>query len=193
MDCLICNAKNPEGAKYCGNCGSRLDVSTGPIKEVVEAAVRQEVGRVLERNLKDQKIAEFDITENVTNRLLGWAKMLGTVIGVLLVLAGNLGVKSGYDIKKELQVILRDIRQQTKTVKDEIAADAEALGKLKSEDAGLQREYDKLRSALPEYEQIRDRAKVLDARIDQIDSALADQASAINEVQAQVPRLIMPD
>jgi hypothetical protein len=190
MDCLFCDAKNPEGAKYCNNCGSRLDLSTGPVKEVVEAAVRQEVNRVVERRLKDEKIAEFDITEKVTNRLLGWAKILGTIMGVLLVLAGILGVKSGYDIKKELNVILRDIRQQTKTVKDEIAAGEEELKNVKSQDAELRQEYERLRSALPEYEQIRDKAQLLDKSISEIQRNLTAQAKDIEVFQDGLLKLL---
>ena len=70
MDCANCNAQNPEGAKYCSNCGIRLDLSSGPLKDTVEASVRQEVDHAFQQYTKEQKIVEFDVTEKVTNRLL---------------------------------------------------------------------------------------------------------------------------
>lgn len=180
MDCLICNTKNPDDTKYCGNCGARLDVAAGPVKDMVEVAVRQEVDRALERYLKDQRIAEFDITEKVANRLLGWGKIFGTIIGVLVVLAGILGVKSGYDIKKELQNIVKDIRQQTKNVKEEITSDSQELAKLKSEDAGLRQEYDKLEAALPGYEKVKQ-------NFDKFKDLLAQENQRITTLESLIP------
>ena len=69
MDCIICNTKNPEGTKYCGNCGACLDIKAGPLKDTLEASVRQEVDHALQRYVKDQRIAEFDITEKVTSAI----------------------------------------------------------------------------------------------------------------------------
>src|ERR1700739_2850009 len=130
MDCIICNAKNDEAAKYCSNCGARLDLRAGPTKEMVEAAVRQEVELVFQRYVKDQKIAEFDVTEKVANRLVGWGKIFGTLIGFVLVLAGVLGVKSYDDIKKDLQTIAESLNKQATNVKDEITKDSKELADL---------------------------------------------------------------
>ena len=61
MDCLKCKAENPDGKKYCGDCGAPLDLSFGPLKELVESSVRLEVQNSLKEYIKDQKIAELEV------------------------------------------------------------------------------------------------------------------------------------
>jgi uncharacterized membrane-anchored protein YhcB (DUF1043 family) len=187
MDCVICKAQNPEGAKYCTNCGIRLDLSSGPLKDILEASVRQEVDRALQRYVKEERIAEFDITEKVTTRLLGWAKILGTLIGVLLVVAGLLGVKSLTDLyekaKKELQVSVESAKKELEKQKTELST-------LTSDYTNLHDRYTQLNSKLPEYEQISQSATELKTRLDRITNSLAQQDKRIGELDSQVQKLI---
>jgi uncharacterized protein YlxW (UPF0749 family) len=124
MDCAVCKAANPEGARYCGNCGARLDPTVSRDAATLQDAVRKEVEAALQRDQKELQIAEFDITERVANRLLGWGKSFAVVLGVLLLVAGFLGVKSAKDV-------LDDFRAQTKglvkTATEEMSRATEGL------------------------------------------------------------------
>jgi zinc-ribbon domain len=62
MICSQCGTSNPDGQKYCGACGIPLEALAGPTKAAIESAVRQEVSQALSGYVKDQRIAEFDIT-----------------------------------------------------------------------------------------------------------------------------------
>src|SRR3954465_14641747 len=91
MNCPSCNALNPDDKKFCGECGAPLNPDPTSFKELVKSTAREEVRGSLKDYIKENRIAEFDITEKVTNRLLGWVKTLGLLIGILLTVAGYLG------------------------------------------------------------------------------------------------------
>ncbi len=198
MDCANCNTQNPEGAKYCSNCGICLDLSSGPLKDTVEASVRQEVDRALQQYTKEQKIVEFDVTEKVTNRLLGWAKILGTLIGALLVVAGFLGVKSLKDLydtsKKELQHKVETAKQDVDKQKTELSTlfeeQKKGLTTLTSDYNSLHDRYAQLNSKLPEYEKISQTAIEIKAKLDGIANSLAEQDKRIGKLDSQVQTLI---
>jgi hypothetical protein len=135
MDCFICKSQNPEGAKYCGTCGVRLDANFGPLKEVLEASVRQEIDSALQRYLKDQKIAEFDVTEKVANRLIGWGKIVATLIVPLVVIAGILGVKSYTDLNNVVENGKKEIGANLENARNDLA-------QLNSKNAELRKVYD---------------------------------------------------
>src|SRR5215468_3989795 len=78
-------------------CGASLEPVSGPVKDAVQSAAREEVRLALQSYTKDRRIAEFDVTENVINRLIGWAKTIGILFGVVLVVAGWFGFKSFSD------------------------------------------------------------------------------------------------
>lgn len=91
MECHQCHADNPDGMKYCGNCGAQLSAPT----------LRQEIDAAIKEQLKDQKVVEIELTEAIVSRLTGWAKMLAYLVGIPLVLLGGalgfLGVKTWLD------------------------------------------------------------------------------------------------
>ena len=103
MDCAVCKTPNLEGAKYCSNCGTKLDPTGTVDAATLQGAIRCEVQIALQRDQKDLAIAEFDITERVANRLFGWGKSLAIVLGALLLVGGFLGVKSARDVLEDLR------------------------------------------------------------------------------------------
>ena len=117
MECIKCRTPNPEGKKYCGDCGTPLDLSLGPLKNLLESTVREQIQSALKEYFKDQKAAEFDITERVTNRLIGWAKILGGVLGVVLLILGAVGIKSFSDVTGDAK---KQIDSQVEQKKEEI-------------------------------------------------------------------------
>jgi len=123
MECIKCRAPNPEGKKYCGDCGTPLDLNLGPLKSLLESSVRDQVQSSLKEYFRDQKAAEFDITERVTNRLLGWAKILGVVFGAILLILGAVGIKSFSDVTGDAK----------KQIDSQVGKKKEEIGKLVKE------------------------------------------------------------
>jgi TPR repeat protein len=143
MNCVVCDSQNPEGAKYCGTCGTRLDPNFGPLKEVLEASVRREVDSALQRFLKDQKIAEFDITEKVANRLLGWVKIVAAVVGFLGVVAGLLGVDFVNRAKKGIKKQSDELHEKYRQLNSELRKNEEIKKSVSDQ-------QEKIKSALKE-------------------------------------------
>lgn len=187
MDCPLCKSKNPDNAKFCCECGLRLDLRTGPLQEFTEAAVRKEVDLALAKYTIEEKTAEFNITEAVTNRLLGWAKIFGSLVGVLIVLAGFLGVKGLLDIERDTK---EGIAKEADQIKKDIAAEEEHVKELASKDAEIRAQYTTLESNLPKHEQV---AKELErveneitGKISLLNAKVGDQ---LDKIQGKVTEL----
>jgi uncharacterized membrane protein YvbJ len=133
MICEQCGSSNSEGQKNCGACGAPLDALTRPTRAAIESAVRSEASKTLAGYVKDQRIAELDVTENVTNRLVGWGKVIGVVLGVFLAGAGYLGFKSLQDVvdsvESEVQPLVASAKKNVDDLTKQIAKDAEELNK----------------------------------------------------------------
>jgi len=100
MQCLKCNAQNPDDKKFCGDCGAQLK-STGPLSE---SDLRGHIRTVIREELADQRVVEVEITEKVLEKLSGWAKLLGYFAGIplaaTLLLLGFLGIKKYSDLSE---------------------------------------------------------------------------------------------
>src|SRR5688500_5394276 len=69
-----CGAENPAGQRFCGQCGQPLDPG-------VEKLVEWAVARRLDTVLKDRKVIEVETAAAIASRLIGWAKIYGTILG----------------------------------------------------------------------------------------------------------------
>jgi len=124
MECHHCQAANPDGKRYCGECGAQL---TAP-------SLREQIDAALNARLKDQKVVEVEVTEAIVNRLTGWAKMLAYLIGVPLVLLGSalgfLGVKTYLDfstLSKQAASRVAEFEQMTARQDEALRKRAEGL------------------------------------------------------------------
>ena len=90
MECHACKSQNPDRKKFCGDCGSPLEYS---VSSLVEATVTEKLDAAFEKKLKDYKQTEFDVTERVATRLLGWAKSAVAILTVPIVILGAFGIK----------------------------------------------------------------------------------------------------
>jgi hypothetical protein len=169
MECVICKTQNAEGAKYCTNCGLRLDPTMGPVREILEASIRREVQDAFQTYQKDQRIAELDVTEKVVNRLLGWGKIFGIVLGILIAIAGFIGIKGVVDFadgarqaKDQLEKAKGDAvtdlgehrKSANQTLDDARDRAIKDIGAEQAKNKELQTAYDKLRADLPELQNI---------------------------------------
>jgi hypothetical protein len=51
MECHQCQAQNPDGKRFCGDCGTLL-----ALNDFQDARVRKQIDEVLKEKLKDQKV-----------------------------------------------------------------------------------------------------------------------------------------
>jgi hypothetical protein len=114
--CAVCQAANPDGKQFCGDCGARLP-SGGFI---VESDLQGKIKAVLKQELKDQKVVEIEIAESIANRVIRWAKLFGFATAVplalLVLVLGWFGITKTTD--------LRDIAKSAEATITNIANDA---------------------------------------------------------------------
>ncbi|MCP4406058.1 MAG: hypothetical protein GY801_53290 [bacterium] len=148
MECLRCNVSNPEGQKYCGNCGMNLDPTLGPLKDFLESNLQQEVQAVLKEQIKDQKVLEVETAQAIVSKLSDWAKLFAYCVGIpltlLLIVLGVLGIKTYTDISKAADKAEKTITQRVSEVlqksqkfNDESARLQEAQQKLQEQQVAL--------------------------------------------------------
>jgi hypothetical protein len=56
MECTRCHAVNPDGKKYCGDCGFLLDPTLIPVIDLLRADIREQIQVTLREQLKDQQV-----------------------------------------------------------------------------------------------------------------------------------------
>jgi N-acetylmuramoyl-L-alanine amidase len=124
MECPACKSANPDGNKFCGECGARLVAqeagSDGDLRNKIKAMLKEE--------LKDQKVVEVEIAESVADRVTNWAKLAGFFVGIPLALTvvvlGGFGVYKVSDLwrligeaEKRVAVIATDVTRKEEALK----------------------------------------------------------------------------
>ena len=98
MQCPKCNNESPEGKRFCGDCGARLQ----PVGYLSDEELQTRIRAAIKEELADQKVVEVEITESVLERITDWAKKLGFFGGIplaaLLLVLGLLGLKKYSDL-----------------------------------------------------------------------------------------------
>jgi len=89
MECTDCKATNPEGNRFCGQCGAKLGQSS-----------EETVGK---KGVRDRHVTEMELTEAVAGRLMKWAGWLGKIAAVIVILFGVLLGKSYFDVREAVQ------------------------------------------------------------------------------------------
>jgi acid phosphatase type 7 len=183
MNCEQCGASNPEGQKYCGACGAPLDSLAGPTRAAVESTVRQEVAKALSGYVKDQRIAEFDITEKVANRLIGWGKVVGVFLGIFVAGAGYLGFKSVKDVVDGLKTELQPLAENAKKSAIELQ---KQITYAKSEVESLNNESAQLKT---NFAQMELEAGPIHERLAKLQADFNVQNSVVDELKTRVSQL----
>jgi hypothetical protein len=113
MECIQCKSSNPDGSKYCSNCGFRLDASLNLVRDYLDVNLPREVQDSVKKLVKDQNVVELEISEAVATRLSKWAKLLGFFVGIsitlLVVALGIVGIKSASDMRDMVKNAEKDI------------------------------------------------------------------------------------
>jgi hypothetical protein len=96
-----------KGKKYCGDCGTILDPTGGPLQNFLESNLQQYIQTTLKEQLKDQKVVDIETAQAVVSKLFEWPKILACLVGVpLTVLAlvlGFLGINTYSDFSRTIR------------------------------------------------------------------------------------------
>jgi hypothetical protein len=135
--CVECKTENPEGKRYCGDCGALLGRSlTATIKD----------------NLRDRKTVETEITEAVAERLHKWVKWFlfwtGIPVALLLVVVAFLGFKSYSDFSSKVDVAKAEVVQQLDSARQSLQASTKEIDNVREAANRLTREFKELESQL---------------------------------------------
>lgn len=122
MTCPICKADNPESNRFCANCGAPLGIDA----DAQGTHLRAQVLAILDAQYKDQRLVQVDLIENITTRLISWAKLFASLVGiplsVLALVLGFLGIKATLDFSA-----LNDSLAQMKKESDSLTKDLSSL------------------------------------------------------------------
>lgn len=193
MECLKCKSPNPDGKKFCGDCGTSLDPTAGDIDAYLESNLGPRVQALIKEQYKDQKLVEIDVTEAVVTKLSGWAKLLGFFVGIPLTLLalvlGFLGIKTYSDFsglvnsgKQEISQTFQIERQKAQQQADVFTqqagvfkADSDQLAQ-KSEE--LKSKYKQLENQLTGVDALAQNVKALTVKVERIEEKIGFEPSA---------------
>jgi hypothetical protein len=124
MDCIECKATNPEGNRFCGQCGTELG-------RIFEETIRR-------RGLSDRQVIEVEIAESVAGRLIKWGGWLASIVTVIVVLFGLLLGKSYWDVREAVHAAKAEIESSVREGKKDIGAVRQSTAVLNEEVKGIQ-------------------------------------------------------
>jgi hypothetical protein len=175
VECPRCKAGNPDGKRFCGDCGSPLDPALLAANQFIETSVRSQVQSILNENYKDQKLVEMETTQAIASRFSEWAKLLGFFVGIpvalLLLVLAAFGIKTYSDFEGQVGKAQQDVTAQLR------AAEASAT-KLKADGDSLASDYDKLRTRFSDTSAIAAQLESLSLKVDRIGEKLGFTASS---------------
>src|SRR5215469_8343696 len=169
MECLNCGASNPEGKRFCGDCGALLDTSFGAIKQYLDNNLRREIKTTLKEEFRDQKFIEVETTEAILTKLTSWTKLFAFFVGVPLIIMvaifGFLGVRSYTDISTLITEAKTNLSQTLKIAE-------EKANEFKREGERIQTEYAELKSQLENTSVLAKQVNDLSAKVQNIEQQI---------------------
>jgi hypothetical protein len=167
VQCGSCKAENPDGKKFCGDCGGPLGAAAA--KPPFNPALRDQVQEIIEQHYKDQKVVEIETTQAIASRLLDWAKLFGFFVGIpaaiLLLILGLLGIKTYSDFSGQIDQAKKDVTLQLNAAQD-------GAKKLKLEGDSLASDYEKLRTQFANTAALNEQLQALSKKVDVIGEKL---------------------
>jgi tetrahydromethanopterin S-methyltransferase subunit G len=124
VECANCHSTNPDGQKFCGQCGTPLVLS-----------LREQIQVFLKEQTKEQKLLEIETAQSVVTRLSDWGKLFGLVVGIplalLAVVLTILGIKTYGDFTNSVEAAkkeaLRQMQAEATAKVQEVAKEGQAL------------------------------------------------------------------
>jgi len=157
-----CTGENPDGQRYCGNCGVPL-AHTPPIPiEVTPSRLREEIRAALKEQVKDQRLLEVETAAAVVTRVSGWMKLIGIFgaipLGLLAAILILLGVSSYADFTAQVKEGRKEIEKNLKDTQD----------RAKLLQAEVEKEYADIARRLADNKMLAARLEELGSQVDQI-------------------------
>jgi hypothetical protein len=153
--CPICGANNSTGSIFCGQCGTRLDVSGD--------AFRSQIRSILKSELQDQTVVEIQTAQKIVARVSEWAKLFGFFAGITLVIFAAALAILGYRSLAELQMhIQKATSGAVEKTEGEIASAKKSAERLEGRAEELATRYDKLEKNADKYEKLDQKFEKLD-------------------------------
>jgi hypothetical protein len=95
MNCRVCNASNPDSNRFCGQCGSILDLGAEQLQKQIVAVVRQKV--------KNGDVLAAEITNKIQDQLWRWGIVLGLASTLFVASLAFFGVTSYESAKSQIE------------------------------------------------------------------------------------------
>ena len=182
MNCRKCNAPNPEGKRFCGDCGASLDA--------MDEDFRLRVQGLLREHLKDQKLVEIEITDEVMARLKTWGKPFLYMFAMFIAVLGGLGYRSMRDIVRAMESAQVDavqkLREQATAESKSLAKEAETIRAQYRKLGDQQDLVSQLRQTEDQLKAIQSASRNLKARYEQLGTDLATAQTSIPTERASV-------
>jgi chromosome segregation ATPase len=159
--CEYCQAENPSKNVFCGECGARLRPEVSPdIARLVDGAVERQVAEALDSRLKDQKVVEVEVAEQIAERTIKWAKLAGYFIGIPVALLASLlaflGIRTYSDLENLTNTLDKTRIQVESAQTDAHNAKSQAqaiLGQIQAQESDLREQVVGVRGRLVQLEE----------------------------------------
>ena len=212
MDCFLCKTANPEGQKYCGNCGAPLSSDLDPLGESYEPIIQQHVTTALREQLVDRELVELRACQDILTRVQQWARLLGFFVGIpvalLMFILAFWGIRTFSDFSNkvdevELQIEEQIIQEIQEANQDIQQANQDIIVARESISRTLQRAASLEQQIALHQENISATAKIAELQIEQVavdvqrnvsttiqraDENVAKLEQRVDEVEKQVVR-----
>jgi hypothetical protein len=191
-----CGANMPLEFHFCGRCGTSL----APELDTLRRLVDDTIGAALDERLKDRKHVEIEVAAEVTQRVIGWMKLLFLLVGVPVALLGVvlavLGISSYADFKATVASARDKFAAEARTKTTSFEAEAKklqartrALGeRFKAQEVFL----DRLEKQLPEIESQLAEIPKLRKRVEEIELFGFKAQPAQGEQKAYIEQHLTP-
>jgi hypothetical protein len=165
ITCANCSAQNPDGKKFCGDCGAPLAKALGP--ETV--ALRAEIRAVLKDELFDQKVVEVETTEAILGRLTAWGRIFAYFAAlpaaILIAILVVLGIKSYADFLARVDEAKADVTRQI----GDLNKQAKTVDALREGTETLRGRYSELLQRIKSTNELADQVDTLKGKVDSLE------------------------
>jgi hypothetical protein len=165
LRCIECQKINPDGNRFCGQCGAELGRS-------LEETVRK-------RGFRDRQATEWEITESVAGRLMKWGTWLVSILVFLLTLFGLLLGWSYRDVWKAVGTG----KAQIETAVREGQTD---IGKARQATSGLDEQVKQLQSDIHQYAELVSQVKSHSQDLQRVEADYKTLQVRVNELNRNV-------
>jgi hypothetical protein len=186
LQCLDCGAANPDGKRFCGDCGAPLDGETATIKRYLAANLPREIRTALKDELRDQKVVEVEMTEAVVEKLTSWAKVFGFFVGIPIAIAiGVLGIL-GLNSYENFSKLVHDATASLTATLQRAQTQADSL---KQQADQVDAEYKNLQARLQDTTALAAQVGVLSDKVNSIEEKIGISPSA--HATPQLERIVV--